>query len=79
MGKIKPGDERPEMGLDGWLLHAYAELSTCRNSGGMGGIAPIPWKAVADYADHHDLDDTFVEVILAADSDFTAHINEKKE
>jgi len=75
MGKVKPGDERPEIGLNAWLLHAYAELSTCRINSGMGGVAPIPWKAVADYAEYHRLDDMFVDIIIAADSEFTAHVN----
>ena len=75
MKMVKKGDERPEIGLNAWLLHAYSELSTCRINSGMGGVAPIPWKAAADYAAHHSLDETFIDIILTADSQFTSHIN----
>lgn len=77
MGMVKDEDERPEIGLDVWMLIAYGELSTCRPAG-MGGLSPIPWKAIVDYADHHDLDEIFVQIILDTDATFVAHVNKKE-
>ena len=74
MGMVKTGDERPVIGADAWLLQAYAELSTCR-AGGMSGVPPIPWVAIAQYAEMHSLDDEFIQIILIADTEFTTHIN----
>lgn len=78
MGKVKKEDERPEVGMDAWLIHAFSELSTCRPSS-MGGVAPIPWSAIAEYADRHGLDDTFIDIVLYADSEFITHINKEKK
>jgi hypothetical protein len=78
MGKVKKGDERPEIGMDAWLLHAFSELSTCRSSG-MGGASPIPWSAIAEYADRHGLEESFVDIMLNADAVFIAHINKEQK
>lgn len=78
MGKVKKGDERPEIGMDAWLLTAFSELSTCRGSS-MGGASPIPWSAIAEYADRHRLEDSFIEIILIADADFTSHVNKEQK
>jgi hypothetical protein len=43
---------------------AYQDLSTCRPAGGFGGLFPIPWTAVKDYAEANDLDQDQTEDLV---------------
>ena len=60
---------------EGWasFLNAYGELQTCRPLG-FGGFGPIPWTAIARWADAHGLDaderQTLTRVIRALDGVF---------
>jgi hypothetical protein len=60
-------ENAPEL-LDGLELYwlAYAELSTCRPLS-MSGVSPIPWTALAQYAQFHALDyDQFCDLVYFA-------------
>ena len=58
------------------MIEAYAELSTCRQSG--MGIGAIPLTAIQEYSDRHELGDLFVRQILQIDRDFIMQQSEEK-
>lgn len=65
-----------------FLWDAFEELNTCRMSFGMG-IAPIPWTAMKEYADHHRLThaqfENFAWIIRMVDDAFRKHMKAKEE
>lgn len=58
MPRLPARVENAEYVRDGLELYwtAYTELTTCRPQS-MGGCPPIPWTAVATYAQIHGFDD----------------------
>lgn len=75
--------DRPE--LEPHLVcysEAFADLSTDRPLGAMGGAGPIPWSAIDRYAARHEIDDLdefdrFRRMIRAQDRAYLDHVAEE--
>ncbi|MDP4024462.1 hypothetical protein Q8W71_17695 [Methylobacterium sp. NEAU 140] len=77
--------ERPELWPHlAFVSAAFSELSTDRPIGAMGGCGPIPWTAIAGYAERYGLDDLdeferFGRLIRAQDRIYLADVAKKLE
>lgn len=79
-GFYKDSDIEPPNVQDMELyLYAFAELGTCRD--GFGGAAPIPFTAIAKYAEIYDVGDfdDFLHVIRKMDDKLLELETNKKE
>ena len=62
-------------------MHAFWELSSCRDFGG-GATGPIPWTVIMQFADRQGLDkeatDIFLEIIRSLDSAWLEYQNKRE-
>lgn len=63
------------------MVRAYAELSTCRTSAGMG-LGPVSWVAMIEWARYHDLDrevtDHLIHILRMVDTEMLRRANQAK-
>jgi hypothetical protein len=75
-------DTKPELEDYEWIWDAYTRLTTCRQITS-GGIGPIPWTAINDYATRHALNETefmLVEAgVMALDVEYLTKIKDDSE
>lgn len=62
-----------------WYFSAFSELSTCRQIG--MGVGPIPWTAIVQYQDRHNLKEElgFLELIRDMDLVYISFVEEKND
>lgn len=75
--------DRPELEPHlAFYSEAFADLSTDRPLGAMGGAGPIPWSAIDRYAARHEIDDPddfdrLRRMIRAQDRAYLDHVAEE--
>jgi hypothetical protein len=71
----------PEVRGDDLYIHAFWELSSCRNFG--MGVGPIPWHFIVMYGERKGLDSrmmgVFVYVIRSLDEVYLKDLNESQK